>query len=363
LSRKPTAFVADPHLQGAYWSQIPNALRRYPNMDWTAKAVWIVLADYARTCEEVFVAKATICEQAGLGRTAVTKALSKLEELGYIRSTRRPGTSNVYEIRAIRYDGLPEIEPGRIATAPPAASRPPTRPHRDPDKEQGIQNNGSSSATADVVDDLGKCKQTYRSVAADIREIWTECSPGKKYAFSKPDGAIFSKIWDDCADLHEVSRVFSSAALRRESDPFWSDRWSPKFVYGQLSMLKNQGGQEAAGVVDEGSRVVSAAYESVLSFCSLYGVGRDDARGVLREAGLLEEDYCVPWLRKLSEGLGSAFWKRRFKQEERLSTLRAAVRAFASSVPKRGAAGLDSTPRAQGSTGGAFAAPVAADII
>jgi DNA-binding transcriptional ArsR family regulator len=136
-----TGVMASEALSKSFWSSIPNSLRSRKDVDWNAKAVWIVLADYARTCKQVWISKKTIAEETGLSRPTVTRGLAKLESRGLIERLDRPGRSNVYQVHAIGPTGEPMgVEPGSIRAAHPAQSEPPTRLNLSPDTEQEIQN-------------------------------------------------------------------------------------------------------------------------------------------------------------------------------------------------------------------------------
>lgn len=321
---------------------MPRTVLRHAKLSDGAKILFLYYCDGARLHESLFEAQETTADVLGWSASKVKRAVAELKKCKLLEVRQNQvGSRATYKVFAPVPDE--DEKPGSVKSD----RRGKVKSDRSAGVKSDLQEEHTSeeqkrepSAAADTqLEGLIDCKPAYGSVASQVREQFKEVSPGGKYRFTQADRAILKKIWDDVDDMFEITRIFASAALRREDDPFWARNWSVKFVYGQLGLLRNQAA-EATEEEDVHSRVAEGYAQSIERTVKLHGIRPERARQVLREHGLEPGSKTEHFLQAVADGIRSPFWEARFQGEDAETVLAAAIGAFGSAAREPAGGGV-----------------------
>lgn len=342
-----------------------EAVLQHPDLTHLDAHVHGFLCRYRMTTGKMkaYPSQRTIAFHVGANADSIRKSLHRLRDVGLVHfeanadGQGRQTTNSYYPLypsechRAVFDPAERERVAGQGAATTfvggPPAGVPGGTPAGQPVTHKEIRKEEIKSATAD--DGLGSVKPPYRSVATTLRELFSKASPNATYRFSKSDGGILKKLWDDVDDLHQAAQVFAAAGVRRSSDPFWAQNWSPRFLLGQISKLLNtsEGAAPEKGEVDEQERVREAAWAGAVLAARNVGVPQDRSEPVLRDAGFGPEH--VQELRRLVAILDTPYWRQRLLEAYSLSRPKIFRECVEKYAPGRG----DAAPADGGSRGAA----------
>lgn len=300
-----------------YWIPAYEAVLRHPMLTALDAHVHGYLARCRMQDKPAFPSQKKIATTVGSSSESIRKSLRRLRDAGIIESEGRARDDGSRASNSYRVLLPSEWNPtflgasGLYAPGPPGPGVP--GPHlRETEEEK--KPSAKASGRPGLPEDLDACKPPYGSVATEIRKLFENASPGGAYRFSKSDGGVLKKVWDEVDDMPSMRRVLASGGILVRQDEFWRKNWSPRFLLTQVSKLMNATTAAAAtGGIDESERVAEAARAGAIRACADYGIREPLARGVLEKHGITEDQQ----LRDFAAILSTPAWRDRFLDGKR----------------------------------------------
>jgi hypothetical protein len=178
---------------------IPAAMLADPSVSPSAKTIWMVLADLAWACDQVFPGTEEVGKRCGVTGRTVTNQIPELVSAGWLEADPRNGTSTVYIVHVpdrylVQENGKPFRNPGNIFPPPRETSSRPPRENLSPESlhKKSLQ-----------VDPIGTTGKNGRAVSP--RKASRKESPKTRYSPSEATAAFIERVQVQCGAKYKIS--------------------------------------------------------------------------------------------------------------------------------------------------------------